>query len=1803
MVKVVWEKVVEYDMPEDNFESVEDWHKSVVSRINNLPAMAGSKWKGNLGQREKDALRPALKSRFDNRKENNPTTLAGGGKALKNFIGEYKITLVSPKSVQNQMNTYYEMLDILNSDKKVTTTPPFITIEQEKGDVDDAIERALHYVLYTREKSVSPKKIVGIAMGFISPRYENLKSEMKNIPKKLVPRYIQLLKDYESVEGEDLKKKVLKKYSDIEKYTQSGPQTLSEPFEFYLVGQNIPITHFGFVIDDEPYEIELEKAIRLIRHDKAAIARLHEIKPGGPKHPPDEGGKYYFAISNDPVINITKSTTRYWEQGSCERAWTVGGHMHQGVYDDIKMGNPTLMVIAGHQPPVGWPDSQNTNMPSNPPKEGELLGRLTMRWGWREGIPANGIGIGPDSSIYGMRGQNNLKGVTNNIILALMQIARANQLSDYERLGFKSPCSKTGANYSYGGSADAGNMRGGNLTYQGKGKLKEGVEINFDLEAAQAEGIQYGALNRVSRPNIDISIRRILSLNNGIWAIEGGEECIARLIMAKDQQLHLNLAGNVNAHPEALMLLAQTMYETFPDLTKSYLQANTIDKIILSNPNCTPEIIDWIKKNHQGYVVSAGSIVRRNKRVPNDAKITPFEITNFGFGQTQMQSFYRNIMTSPKSYTGGYMPSSLILNSLTTANIDKILKTLNKVKYNSPMVLGYMTFERTNDSRNEGKKYLEQLESPDICPLATLVMPSPFNSSTIPQKEKFAIRMQKFYYAHLYETIVLMHLLCAPNLSNKQYCDIIKRIREGLLETRRFAEINEAYKKQTNTAISNKLSDVISRTRRLSIALFNFALALYVTPFNNASDWGYDSIANNKSFKRPFLDNAFWADSNPTLKEGLFSGALGNKAFTLKLKSIPFTFKLPNDDLILCKDSKQSVNSAKLIFELVRDILPKATLMTTTNYDRYESPYEFLLGLTQTKEVYMALWKSRNKLQIPIQAFGYSCLKPDFLQIGYDKKNPIYNTFYNQTMFDAIMKEYGKDAFVKEHILEYALSPALLTRLAKDGEGTKPIFAGYGTLPIKKRGSNIRLLQVEKTDPITKQYLKSNMDKMEDPVFFLNHSNAIKSRILPEMNAEEAQKIADEYLHYTFNACLGNLYSGTKENSRSISNFTKAKTIKDLYAQTDYSFAFKKLSGALLGKLFEGQISDELQKFFLAEIYAIADMYDLEVENQEVILDDFMEDYFLTNPNSSMSEYVYMKCYSEGKYLHTLAKHKDTPIEIITELFADYPVEVLQNPKLPKRVFNRLFKATETILKAPIGEDKFRLKTSLTSANVKQKNDAYKNQNTLSMLLRSDRKGVNKRADVRRFIESFPYIQYWRGGNEKKGVFNTIERQNIYTEGIADEIIMPDSPAFWIIALDDVEREYQYEEYKDEEPFTIKGARFHYVESIEETAGGYSVTATTWANCPSAFPLAFENETKQNYTSTKTFNKDEIHQLFYKKKENKEGEPRWEVDMLFVLEDSEFEKLANQAEYPDWRYTWSQDKSHQLMQAFIERSDGKSILNKINEMTEEGKYIVKGKPNDAGVSKQMATYGISDIIINLAVGVSYLWTPSLWDACAEHLFTHQTSSSASWRVWLKEAIKQGDFKMTKLFKSLLLAESKKELGELGYPAISEDLVAKMCYNLMPILGQLRAVGSGPAEAIDSWFFKNPEFVAELEHHVKMLSYEINNYDQERVKAQQAQSEMPLPPPYYNASKGGFLNQIINSLQNMFFITLETYMNPPLANSPATYIKNYNDFKPIREAYNKRANQLRKNAPYIQTKEGGANLTPNLQQVANIRDNQ
>jgi hypothetical protein len=273
------------------------------------------------------------------------------------------------------------------------------------------------------------------------------------------------------------------------------------------------------------------------------------------------------------------------------------------------------------------------------------------------------------------------------------------------------------------------------------------------------------------------------------------------------------------------------------------------------------------------------------------------------------------------------------------------------------------------------------------------------------------------------------------------------------------------------------------------------------------------------------------------------------------------------------------------------------------------------------------------------------------------------------------------------------------------------------------------------------------------------------------------------------------------------------------------------------------------------------------------------------------------------------------------------------------------------------------------------------------------------------------------------------------------------------------------------------------------------------------------------------------------------------------------------------------------MRAFIERNDGKAILNKINEMAEEGSIIIKGKPNEAGISKQLTTYGLENIIYLLSTETNYLWTPSLWDACVEYIFNRNGTTNQSPVIWMEMALRKNDFEITGLFKSIIFAKSKTELKELGYPSISESSIMQFLATIMPYL-------MNKLTDENSWALRNPEFIAEMEHHIKMIGYEINNYEVAMSSSAEGESKWSdikhgnQYPPYYLAYKNGYLNTILNSLNNGFFIPFA------VAEQGLTTLT----FDRILEAYNKRANELRKNAPYIQTEEGGINLTPNLQQL-------
>ena len=1348
MVKVVWEKVVNYDMPESLFKDPETWQKSILARLKGLPAQGGSNWKGNLPTNWQNSLLTALRSRIQNKEDIDPTSLRGGGKAMASIIGEYKITLVSEESVAKQMNMYYEMLDVLNSDKQVTSFNPIKNVIQETGDVDDAIERAIHYVLYSRQKTITIKKIIGIGMGFISPRYLHLKKEMKNVPPMLSKRYNEILKQLEGVEGEKLLKYVKKKYPDIEKYVSKGPQKLDSPFEFYLVGNKLPISRFGYIIDDEPYEMDLESCIRLIRHDKKAYEMLHQLKPGGVLHPPDEGGKFYFTISNDPFINITKSTSRYWETTSCER---VGGHMHKGVYDDITQGNMNLLVCAGHNAPDGWPDKQNRNAPSNPAKDGEVLGRLTIRWGWREGVMHKGVAVGPDSTFYGMRGIGHLKGAQNNLILALMQIADFYGLSDYQKLGFGTKGSK-GKIYDYSGSADAGNMRGNRLTYDGKGKLKEGAPINFDLAAAQAPDIQYGALNRVSRRHIDIETRRALARNNSIWAVEGGEVCISRLIESNDQEIHRLIAGNPIAHSEAIYAIAQTMYKVFPDLEGAWMNDNTIDNIILRNPKCNQETRDFIQKNHKGYKRPAGRVWDEKKQasVNKFAKITPFEIITFGLGSVALNQEI-NGLGSGYAPMRSYKPNPFTLESLTSRKIGHILSKLNIVKREHPIVVGhdYMSYTKA-DGKNEYKKVINHKKSVLYQYLRTNSAWSVTNN----------IETQM-----IYEYIILMHLLYCPNLTNKQFCTILLKIQE-MFKT---CHVNS---KRTGLASSQSIN-------YLPFGLLKIALDVYLTPRYSINDWGMNIDGKNWFAQSEQLKSLDSGTGSYTVSS---SSAYNSKTPQGVMKKWNNTFKnAPNfyteHGTILLKEERQSPESAKLIFTLMKYVFTGAQWSKQSTITNNTSIVEFLISLTRSKEVYNSLWRYRNKLNISAKLFTYNCLNTGGIrgEVEESDETKVSNRFFDDKILLEAFQEAGGGG--NERWLKYHMS-------------------GDMKLMVK--------MKIRNKDYIPDEIYNTIYDNEE---YFIKYG-IDEAKLETE---EDLQSYCDKILSIS----LGKLYTESEATVDDLSKLNKTKKVSELYSATEFIHILQ-YAGIRLSKV--SNLSIKYQNMLLEDWQSVSDRYGGDYDISLIKIRDN-----LVNNNEDLSSEIIIKLYNQGYNKNKIAKHPNTPIEIITELFDLMPEVILSNPRLPMNIYSKLFNLTLSILRSPVGEDKNRLLHVFKNSSIfNQKGELKPNINTLNKILRQDRKSVNRRADLKRFLESHKYLRYWRGGNNKGGVFRTVADQNLYTEGLLDYIILPTNPEFWLVQMAD-----------EHDPENNEGTIVQYIHSFKQLDDGrYEIKRDVHSNLP-----------------------------------------------------------------------------------------------------------------------------------------------------------------------------------------------------------------------------------------------------------------------------------------------------------------------------------------------------------------------------------
>ena len=401
---ITFKKVKTYTTPEDVWNNPQDWYSDFNKRIKGYNSLGDSKTinVNSTYNFQSSEITEAMELRINNK--DVTTGLYGGGKIMKQIIGEYVITLEDKLGLQKKYSIMEQMIGIFNGDEKLTSEDPqgpkeLINEDFAELQGDDAIIIALATMAVE-----DPNKItIGKAMGYLNGNFPHLRPNMKQLAGKVAKGVAIINQRVRDGELELIKEEAESIYpslfSDISTPNSEDGESI---FYQFKSGDLLP-EYVKYQVGEEVREIELTKLIRRMKHDKSAYAWLNQHKPnGGPKWPQGGSGEYYLVISNDPFANFTKSSGRFWEQGSCERYNSYNASYSRGPITDIKYGNCAVFAFKGGELPKGWPEVQPTNKPSgniiNDP-DGTLLGRQNIKWGYKENDNSE-VGMGLDPYFY-----------------------------------------------------------------------------------------------------------------------------------------------------------------------------------------------------------------------------------------------------------------------------------------------------------------------------------------------------------------------------------------------------------------------------------------------------------------------------------------------------------------------------------------------------------------------------------------------------------------------------------------------------------------------------------------------------------------------------------------------------------------------------------------------------------------------------------------------------------------------------------------------------------------------------------------------------------------------------------------------------------------------------------------------------------------------------------------------------------------------------------------------------------------------------------------------------------------------------------------------------------------------------------------------------------------------------------------------------------------------------------------------------------------------------------------------------------
>jgi len=593
-IVVSYDKVKSYDMPEDSWDDADKWFEYISNSISNINNYNKANQKCGItikrGCETGDNLYNALVSRIQNK--NTIEGDYGHGKVFKDIIGEYIVNIDDKTVIDKKINTLNAMLNIFNIDEQLIYYDPAEEEKKESKLIEEVdvtkldLENEVRLAVLISFNSAKGKVKAGQVIGRLVNRFpELMKARAKEVG-PLVGKGIGMIGNEIKKLGDEGAKQILEKeYPDYLKYMDkevTGPVRLAEPLQFYFGGGNLKPEAIYYDIEDEQYAIPLTVLIKKMKHDKAAYQELNLLKPGGGKWPQAGGGQFYMVLSNDPFMNMCKSTTRYWGGSSCEN-YSPSGNYPQGPVSDTWFGNLIVYIFKGDRTCEGWPYKQSVgsgwqNKIDSAPV-GTLLSRQNVKWGFKDGVKGD-VGGGIDPGHYPSNGR---KGYQANSNRAIAMILAEKGLFNYTKL--RTP-------YYYKGHCDVGSGTG-NLTYtSGTSCFTKIDQMNFnpDLIVAENPNISYFDFNRLTKPATDRKVKLLLAKNHTIWAIPENSKGINRLLQTNDKEIISLMMASPIASEYAMNYVLDNLEFIEKDAENYATINNNICKVISRHPNSTSKI-------------------------------------------------------------------------------------------------------------------------------------------------------------------------------------------------------------------------------------------------------------------------------------------------------------------------------------------------------------------------------------------------------------------------------------------------------------------------------------------------------------------------------------------------------------------------------------------------------------------------------------------------------------------------------------------------------------------------------------------------------------------------------------------------------------------------------------------------------------------------------------------------------------------------------------------------------------------------------------------------------------------------------------------------------------------------------------------------------------------------------------------------------------------------------------------------------------------------------------------------------------